>query len=105
MGALDLDDALTLLRAFAVDYGGGPGRPPRFLALAVTAEVLERAVVLAGTHGLRAYDAVQLACALAARDVDPRCAALASFDHDLLRAALAEGFADATAGGGRRAAR
>jgi uncharacterized protein len=105
MGELDLDDALTLLRAFAVDYGGGPGQPRRFLALGVTAEVLERAVMLAGAHGLRAYDAVQLAGALAARAVDPRCAALASFDRELLRAALAEGFADATAGTGRRAAR
>jgi predicted nucleic acid-binding protein len=97
VGELDLDDSLTLLRAFVVDYAGAPDRPPRFLALAVTAEILERAAELAGTHGLRAYDAVQLASALAAREVDPRCAALLAFDRELLRAALAEGFRDATA--------
>jgi uncharacterized protein len=96
-GELDLDDSLTLLRAFLVDYAGVPGRAPRFLAVAATAEIVERAAELTGTHGLRAYDAVQLACALAARDTDPRCAALATFDRELLRAALAEGFKDAVA--------
>ncbi len=92
-GELDLDDTLLLNRAFAADYAGSPDRPPRFQPVAVTDAMLERAAELTGTHGLRAYDAVQLACALATREVDKRCTTLASFDQDLVRAAAAEGFA------------
>jgi uncharacterized protein len=91
-GEIDLDDSLTLIRAFAVDYAGAPHRPPRFLAVAVADGVVERAADLAGTHGLRAYDAVQLASALAARAVDGRCATFAAFDRDLVSAAVSEGF-------------
>jgi predicted nucleic acid-binding protein len=91
-GELDLDDSLILIRAFQVDYAGTSNRPPRFLAVAVADRVLEQAAGLAGTHGLRAYDAVQLACALAARGVDGRCAAFAGFDRALALAAAAEGF-------------
>jgi predicted nucleic acid-binding protein len=93
MGELDLDDALLLNRALAADYAGSPDRPPRFQPVEITDATVERAVERAGTHGLRAYDAVQLACALVAREVDRRCTTLASFDQDLLRAAAAEGFA------------
>jgi uncharacterized protein len=96
-GELDLDDSLILLRAFAVDYAGTSDRPPQFIAVAVTEEILGRAAELTGTHGLRAYDAVQLASALAARAVDRRCAALAAFDRELLQAAISEGFKNATA--------
>jgi predicted nucleic acid-binding protein len=92
VGELDLDDAQTLIRAFRVDYAGAKDKPACFLAVAVAEQVLERAAEMAGTHGLRAYDAVQLACALAARDADERCATLASFDRDLTLAAIAEGF-------------
>jgi predicted nucleic acid-binding protein len=91
-GQLDLDDSLTLIRAFQVDYAGILDRPPRFLAVAVTAEVLERAAELAATHGLRVYDAVQLASALSARAVDKRCATFAGFDRELALAAVSEGF-------------
>jgi uncharacterized protein len=91
-GALNLDDSLVLIRAFQVDCAGAPSRQPRFLAVAVAEAVLVRATELTGNHGLRAYDAVQLASALAARDVDERCATFASFDKDLARAARAEGF-------------
>jgi uncharacterized protein len=90
-GDLDRDDALTLTQAFTVDYAGTPDLPPRFLAIAVTDRILRRAADLSGTHGLRAYDAVQLASALAARDVDERCATFAAFDRDLARAAISAG--------------
>jgi predicted nucleic acid-binding protein len=93
IGELDLDDVLLLNRAFAADYAGTPDRPPRFQPIEVTDATVERAAELAGTHGLRAYDAVQLACALVTREADRRCATLASFDQDLVRAATAEGFA------------
>jgi predicted nucleic acid-binding protein len=91
-GELDLDDTHTLTRALAADCAGTPEHPPRFLALAVTDGIVERAAELAATHGLRAYDAVQLASALAARAADASCATFASFDGDLTAAATAEGF-------------
>jgi uncharacterized protein len=89
-GELDLDDSLTLIRAFAVDYRGTARRPPRFLAVAVSDELVEHAAELAGTHGLRAYDAVQLASALAARRADVRCDTLVTFDRALAAAARSE---------------
>ncbi len=92
-GEVDLDDALLLNRAFAADYAGTRDRPPRFQPVEVTGATIERAVELTGAHGLRAYDAVQLACALATREADKRCTTLASFDQDLTHAAAAEGFA------------
>jgi predicted nucleic acid-binding protein len=91
-GEIDLDDALLLNRDFAADYAGTPDGPPRFQIVEVTARTIERAAELTGAHGLRAYDAVQLACALAARAVDKHCKTFASFDRDLIRAAVAEGF-------------
>jgi predicted nucleic acid-binding protein len=48
---------------------------------------------LCAVHALRAYDAVQLACALAARDAVPECQTFAAFDRQLRAAAAAEGFA------------
>jgi hypothetical protein len=91
-GELDLDDSLTLIRAFSVDYAGAPGREPRFLAIGVTDGIIDRAAELAGTHGLRVCDAIQLATGLAVREADERCATLATFDRDLALAAAAEGF-------------
>lgn len=91
-GELDLDDTLLLIRAFAADYAGTPDGPPRFQTIEITATAVEHAAELTGAHGLRAYDAVQLASALAIRAVDKSCTTLASFDHDLIRAAAAEGF-------------
>jgi ribosomal-protein-serine acetyltransferase len=92
IGELDLDDALILIRAFQLDCSGTPRTPPRFITLAVLDPFIERAAELAGTHGLRAYDAIQLASALAAREADERCDTIASFDQLLTRAAIAEGF-------------
>jgi predicted nucleic acid-binding protein len=91
-GELDLDDSLLLIRAFTADHAGAQGRSQRFLTVAVGGGIIERAADLAGAHGLRAYDAVQLASALAARELDKRCITLASFDRELNRAALSEGF-------------
>jgi uncharacterized protein len=90
-GEINVDDALILVRAFEVDYAGAPGRPPRFVAVAVSDGVLERAAELVADYGLRAYDAVQLASALATRDLDQRCDTLAAFDRGLIRAAMSEG--------------
>jgi uncharacterized protein len=90
-GEIDVDDALLLTRAFEVDYAGAPGKPPRFLAVEVSGEILERGAQLVADHGLRAYDATQLASALLIRELDQRCETLAAFDRGLLRAAISEG--------------
>lgn len=92
IGDLDLDDSLLLVRAFTTDYAGTADSAPRLFALEVSDRILEHAAELSGIHGLRAYDAVQLASALAAREVDERCAQFAAFDRDLTLAATAEGF-------------
>lgn len=61
--------------------------------LEVSDEVLEEAARSVARHPLRAFDAVQLASALAARAVDPSLTAFACFDATLANAARAEGFA------------
>lgn len=82
----------TLVRAFEADWHGTPDDPPRFAVVGVSGVTLDRAAALVAAHGLRAYDAVQLAAALAVRDADPGCATFACFDAELRRAAAASGF-------------
>jgi uncharacterized protein len=81
----------TLLAELEADLFGTVDEPPRLLAVTASAAVLENAARLAGVHGLRAYDAVQLASGLAARQAVENLAFLA-FDELLCRAAIAEGF-------------
>ncbi|WP_304452028.1 type II toxin-antitoxin system VapC family toxin [Nocardiopsis sp. YSL2] len=92
MGELSVEDTGILVSAFEADYFGTPREPRRFSAAVVSAEILEEAVRLTAVHGLRAYDAVQLASAKAVRSVDPRCTVFAVFDKDLREAAAMEGF-------------
>jgi len=54
--------------------------------------VLEEAARACARHGLRAYDAVQLGAAIAARRADDTIAGFACFERELSEAALAEGF-------------
>ncbi len=67
----------------------------RYRRVRVTNDVLERAMDLAERRGLRGYDAVQLACALAARDRlvarGLRALIFLSADDELTVAATAEG--------------
>lgn len=63
--------------------------------MTATGAVLEAAARLCAVHGLRAYDAVQLASALAVRDAVPECRTFAAFDRQLRAAAAAEGFTPA----------
>jgi len=65
---------------------------PRFAVVEPVPAVLDDAVGLAGVHGLRAYDAVQLASARAAAAVDDRVRTFAAFDEQLRGAAAREGF-------------
>lgn len=90
---LEAADAGVLVAEFEADYSGADGEEPRLVAVLVTAAILDVAARLSAVHGLRAYDAVQLASALAAREVEPRCSRLAAFDAGLRSAAAAEGWA------------
>lgn len=92
LGELDPSDAVVLLAAFEADYFGSDAEPPKFAVVATSAPLLDEAARLAGVHGLRAYDAVQLAAARAAAAVDSGCRSFAAFDKRLRVAAAAEGF-------------
>ncbi len=93
MRQLEPADAGTLVLEFEADFFGTEEELPRFAVLAVGMPVLEEAAARAAAHGLRAYDAVQLASAIAARQADEDCDSLACFDRDLRDAAAACGFA------------
>lgn len=86
-GELAVADAAVLSDAFAHEWGS-----PRFVVVAVGAELLRYAAGLVARHGLRAYDGVQLACAVAARRADPGIDTVACFDRELTEAAVREGF-------------
>jgi predicted nucleic acid-binding protein len=90
-GALPPEDAQLLTSAFEADWSGTVSEPGRFAVVAITAELLDEAARLCARHGLRAYDAIQLASAVAARNVNSECD-LAVYDQELRRAAAAEGF-------------
>jgi predicted nucleic acid-binding protein len=92
MGELSAGDARLLTADFEADYFGTDSEPPRFAAVAVTGSLLDEAARLCATHGLRAYDAVQLSTALAVRSIDPSCTVFAAFDRSLRTAAATEGF-------------
>ena len=91
-GEIESDDASVLTAAFEYDYHGGPVDEPRYATIPVTEAVLVDAARQAARHRLRAYDAVQLACAVAARAADPAIDSMVVFDKSLRDAAIAEGF-------------
>jgi predicted nucleic acid-binding protein len=93
MGELAAGHVLLLTADFEADYYGTAEEQPRFASVMTTNAVLDQAARLTATHGLRAYDAVELSSALAARDADPHCTTFAAFDRTLRTAAAAEGFA------------
>jgi uncharacterized protein len=92
IGELSAGDARLLTADFEADYFGTDSEPPRFAAVTVTGSLLDEAARLCASHGLRAYDAVQLATALAVRRVDESCTEFAAFDRSLRTAAATEGF-------------
>ncbi len=93
IGELTAPQAGVLVRAFEADFHGTGDQAPRFAVVAVGEPLLDHAADLVAAHGLRAYDGVQLAAALAVREVDPRCDTFACFDATLTAAAVAHGFA------------
>lgn len=88
-GGLSVEDTAVLIATFVADWHEPRGL---FVPVALRSRVLEQAASSAGRHGLRAYDAVQLACALAAREADPEVGSFLSFDGELRGAAGREGF-------------
>ncbi|MGI9003377.1 MAG: type II toxin-antitoxin system VapC family toxin [Pseudonocardia sp.] len=92
LGELDVENTSVLSGAFEADYFGTDDESPRFAAVRLADPVLDDAARLAAVHGLRAYDAVQLASARATAAVDRACTAFAAFDQTLRAAAAAEGF-------------
>jgi predicted nucleic acid-binding protein len=89
LGQLSAADAGVLISAFEADWYDATGP---FVPIAAGGAVLADAAALVGTHGLRAYDAVQLASAVAARAADPEVDTVLCFDADLSEAAAREGF-------------
>lgn len=97
MGELSPAAAAVLVAEFEADWFGTEDRHRRFEPARMTAAVLEDAVRLTGLHGLRAYDAVQLATARAVRGADPDVTLFVAFDKALRDAAATEGFTAAPA--------
>lgn len=90
---IDAADARLLTTAFEVDWYGTTAIAPRFPIVAASSALMADAARLCETHDLRAYDAVQLASALAVTSDEP--VEIACFDKRLLVAAEAEGLAPA----------
>ena len=93
MGEIRAETAAALVADFEDDFLGAGDSGPRFAVVGVTAALLNAAARLTGTAGLRAYDAVQLASAQAARGADSGCDTFACFDSSLRDAAARSGFA------------
>jgi predicted nucleic acid-binding protein len=91
LGELEAEDASVLVEEFEWDWHGGPSAEQRFAVVAVTDRILDEAARSVARHPLRAFDAVQLASALAARAADPELTTFACFDESLADAARAEG--------------
>ncbi|MCX6461229.1 MAG: type II toxin-antitoxin system VapC family toxin [Actinobacteria bacterium] len=88
LGECSTRDALLLSDQARADHANG-----RLLALEVTMSILADAERAVARHGLRAFDAVQLATAMAARSALGGLDGVATSDGALADAALAEGFA------------
>ena len=85
-GTITPHDAATALSDFQVDFAH------QYHNVEVSAGLVAQAVTLARKHGLRGYDAVQLAASLEIHAADPSLT-LVSSDTELNAAALAEGLA------------
>ena len=94
MAELTAPDTAVLVADFEADYFGAVDEAPRFSVVTVTAAIIDAAARLVGVHGLRAYDAVQLASALAVADAVPDRIGFLGYDGALAAAAAAEGLTD-----------
>lgn len=92
MGELGPEQVGVLLAEFEADYYGTASEKSRFAVVPVTDLVVSTAARLAGVHGLRGYDAAQLATAQLVASADPGCRTFAATDKGLRIAAAGEGF-------------
>jgi predicted nucleic acid-binding protein len=92
LGELSADEAAVLVEEFEWDWFDRPEGEIQFAVVAVSGAILDEAALSTARQPLRAYDAVQLASALAARGADPGLVTFACFDETLADAARAEGF-------------
>ena len=92
VGELSAYEARLLVDTFLIDWTGVRSTGPTLLPVRPAASVLDAAVSLCGVHGLRAYDAVQLATAIRSRAADSGVGEFMTYDIALHRAAAAEGF-------------
>jgi hypothetical protein len=89
---LSAEDTAVLVEEFEWDWFGEPDGEVSFAVLGITHDILAEAARSVARHPLRAFDAVQLASALAARAADSSLLSFACFDETLAVAARAEGF-------------
>jgi predicted nucleic acid-binding protein len=92
MAVLTARQASLLVTDFELDYYGTQKSAPRFQVVPASDLIFDVAARLTGVHGLRVYDAVQLATAQLVRSADADCRSFAAFDNDLRVAAAGEGF-------------
>jgi uncharacterized protein len=85
-GTITAPDAATAPADFPIDFAS------QYRIVEVSAGLVAQAATLARRHGLRGYDAVQLAAVLEVHATDPSLT-LISADTELNTAALAEGLA------------
>ena len=90
MGELGRASGVRLVERFEDDIDVAHAR---LVPVTVDHGCLRQAATLTDVHGLRAYDAVQLAAALRVVEIDAACTTFATFDGDLGAAAAREGFA------------
>lgn len=91
MNEIDAAEAAVLIAEFEADFFGTTEQSPRFVVVTLNPKLLDHAARLIGIHGLRAYDAVQLASAVATSGVSTDPIGFAAFDKALCSAAAAEG--------------
>jgi len=92
-GELDATDAAVLTSAFEADYYGTFDERPRFVVVGATPAILDEAATLCARHPLRGFDAIQLASALAVRELEAGVTTMVAYDRTLRAAAAAEGLA------------
>ncbi|GLY68303.1 type II toxin-antitoxin system VapC family toxin [Amycolatopsis taiwanensis] len=92
MAAMSASEARAMVDQFEADYFGVGDQPPRFAVVPISEVVLDVAARRTGIHGLRGYDAIQLATAQVVASADRDCREFACYDKALSAAAIGEGF-------------
>lgn len=92
VGEVTTDEAALLVREFVADYEGTTTEPSRFQVVLTSGTLVREGARLCALHPLRAYDAVQLASALAVV-AHGEAVTMVAFDRQLRTAAAREGLA------------